>query len=278
MKKVVISLTILFFIPALMMGQGFYARVGLGGALGTNSSYDQLFSEVDHGNNSYSITSLPMNLGSGAFFNIAAGYQFKHYCGVELILNEAFGVSLKGTTTSDLVGGWTTETRVYGSMFSIIPTFVLNPNLWKVNPYAHFGIMIGVVPVMFRDYEATRATSTDYDEDETEFYYSGVAVGIQAGAGVEWNLSHLIALNLEVNYSGISYSPKKSKLTESTVDGEDQLGSMTVYQKEKKYVKVLDESFGTTPPQDQPREELRTNFSFSNVGLLFGIKFKFGKK
>jgi opacity protein-like surface antigen len=123
----------------------------------------------------------------------------------------------------------------------------------------------------------TRATTTNYKTESLEKFTGRMAIGFQASAGAEYNVSDLIAVYAEVNFNGISYTPGKSELTVYEVDDVDQLDQLTVYEKETTFVKTLTYDYGSIPDPDKPREELRYSYPFSGIGMNFGVKFKFGK-
>ncbi len=277
MKNFILLAGALLLLPLWTHAQGFYARVAIGGGLGTNADYRLLFNQTVHEDGTYTLETVPVTMGTGGNISAAAGYLLTKNFGFELALSEMMGIAMKGTYVSELPGGWSETTRYYGRMFMVIPSFVLTPALEKVNPYGRIGLIIGAFPQLYRTYEATRSSGVDYEEKTKEYYHGGLAMGVLLAMGVEFNLSDLIALTLELNYNGISYSPKKSIYKLYEQDYQDRLGDLSTYEKETTYVKELDLTTAPVDP-DTPKKELRTNYSFSNVGVNFGVKFKIGKK
>jgi len=106
--------------------------------------------------------------------------------------------------------------------------------------------------------------------------YGGISLGIKADAGVEFPLSKLISLFGQIQADQFSFSPKHGKVTKYTVEGADQMSSLTTSQSKWDYVKSINNHDPT--PADEASKRLRVTHSFDNVGLVVGVKFKFGKK
>jgi opacity protein-like surface antigen len=257
--------------------QKFYATAGIGGTLGVGYDYNLLNNGKSYGFGSYTIESVPVTLGTG--FNVTArfGYSFSKYIGIELGMGQFFSLSKNAEWISEEEGGIDYDYKLKGRMMTIVPSVFITPGLEKLNPYARLGLMVGILPVMYKATVETQATTTNYEIETLEKYSGKIAIGFQASAGAEYNVSDLIAIYAEVSFNGISYTPGKSELTVYDVDGVDQLDLLTVYQKETTYVKSLDYDYESNPDPDKPREELRYSYPFSGIGMNFGVKFKFGK-
>jgi len=73
----------------------------------------------------------------------------------------------------------------------------------------------------------------------------------------------------------LSYAPTKGEYTKYSIDGADQLPSMTTSQKEEEYVDSIDRTSSDTPSDSTPSQYLKTPYSFGSLGLKFGLRFQF---
>lgn len=263
------------FIGLLLMtisaqAQKFYIRGGPGIAVSTAASNNYDVS-TSPGSSSV-LTAHKKGIGTGLPFVLAGGYTINDYFGFELGIDYFYGFSLASKTTSQ---SYSSDSKWRGQMLSIVPAFVMTLPLDKIKPYARLGLKLGVLNTMiFQDHSVLtiEPISKNVDYQMNSKGYGGIAIGAQAAVGTDFKLSEMLSLFGEIQLDGISYSPKRGKYTEYTRDGEDQLGSMTVKEKEWKYVKEA--PLSNTLPDDQPGEEVTRNFMFGNAGLIIGIKIR----
>ncbi len=276
MKKtfILVLCTILFTgYSNAQKSQKFYARVGIGVAAGTSNSLDMLYKYTNDGVNQ-TLKIQPVDLGSGFNGTAAFGFMPSKYVGFEIAISDFFGFPNFGDSIVKMPGGTTTYAAIKVNVLSVIPSVVITAGLDKVNPYARFGVVLGVYPVMRNFYEADQPTVNPPKKIEAILEYTGgIALGFSATGGVTFKINKLISLYAELNYIGMSFAPTESELTKFTVDGVNQLTTLNTKQRETLYVTKL--NLNEKIPDTSPNKELLKNYPLNSVGASFGVMFKF---
>ena len=250
----------------------FYIRIGLGGGVSTSSSFDMMYKYSGDAYNS-TVSIVPVGLGNGFNGSAAFGYWFNKYVGVELAVSEFLGLPVKCDSLATMIGASKTTIKIRGSMLSVMPSVLISAGLQKVNPYARFGLQIGVLPDMVSKYTVNNASTNPPSVNEiTTYYYGGVALGYNAAGGVDFNVSKLITFYVELQFTHATWSPNHSQIMKYTLNGEDKLSSLTTREKQTNF--VWDKNIPGIIDETQPRQELRKTVPFSTVSINLGIKFK----
>jgi hypothetical protein len=214
-----------------------------------------------------------MGLGSGFNGTLAFGYMVSDNIGLELGVNEFFGLTKK-TKYENANGTNTEERKISGKMLQIVPAIIITPALEKLNPYARIGMIVGVLPSFVQKYNTTYNTIPELKAISVEEYkeknYGGIAVGFTAAAGATLAMGDKISIFGELIFNGITYSPTKGKVKEWTIDGVDRLATATTREKEWTFEKKLDDNENI--PDSNPDKYPKTSLNFSNVELNIGIK------
>ena len=278
MKKITLWVLFALLVAGTATAQKNYIRLGGGGGIGLGqyAGYEWANNTTDNATDVYEFKS--MGLGSGLNVNLAFGHMTSDHFGLELGVNEFIG--LNRTTTSKSTSNsssWESETKWSGKMLQLVPAMVLSAGLEKMNPYGRLGMIIGILPSLTEKYEGT----SNYEGGtykETHKYTSkakisgGVALGFTAAGGVTYNLGKKLQLYVELVYNGVTWSPKKGKYTEMTLDGTDQLPDATTRDKEWTFEKKIDDD--ETIPESSPDKYPKYSLNFSNVELNAGLKLK----
>ncbi|MCX6242369.1 MAG: outer membrane beta-barrel protein [Bacteroidetes bacterium] len=250
----------------------FYIQIGLGGGVSTASSFDMLYKYSGSTTNP-TVSIVPVGLGNGFNGTLAFGYWFNKYLGAEISVSEFMGLPVKGDSVIHLIGASKASVKVRGGMLSVTPAILISAGLEKVNPYARFGLQIGVLPVLVSKYSQENSTTNPPSSKEmTNSYYGGVALGYTAAGGVNFNFTKLLTFYVELQFAHATWSPSYSEITKYTVNDEDRLSELTTWQKEADFVWEVN-SNGVID-QSQPRKELRKSLPFSTVSINLGIKFR----
>lgn len=259
--------------PKKTSRQKFYVGIGIGGGVSTASSFDMLYKYKGNGSSS-TISVVPVGLGNGFNGSISFGYWFNKYLAVELAVSEFMGLPTKGDSVVHLIGAGTATVKVRGGMLSVIPAIVISAGLEKINPYARFGLQVGVLPNMITKYnESNGSTNPPLSKELYNSYYGGVALGYTAAGGVNFNFTKLLTFWVELQFAHSTWSPSYSQIIKYTVNGEDKLSSLTTYQKEANF--VWEKNLNGIIDESQPRQELRKTYPFSTASINLGIKFRF---
>ena len=260
-----------------LYSKGFYIKADVGIGMGLTTEMLTRFTTTSSEAGTTTITeNIKAHLGTGLPLELAGGYKFDHHYGVELAVDYYQGFSTKKV---DMSNSDALTTKVSASMFSLTPSFKMQMECGPVLPFARIGPEIG-----FQNYFKTVMTGPTYMFKSTQASqsgemdtrdYGGIALGIKAALGVEYPITKLISAFGEIQGRAISFSPKHGKITKYTVDGVDQLSAMSAKAKTWDFVKSKDSSVPI--PGDQPNQFLQVSHSLSNVALVFGVIFNFGK-
>ncbi|MCX6280438.1 MAG: outer membrane beta-barrel protein [Bacteroidetes bacterium] len=252
--------------------QKFYIGLGLGGGISTASSFDLLYKYSGNASNQ-TVSVVPVGLGNGFNGSLSFGYWFNKYLGAEIAVSEFLGVATKGDSVVHLIGASKATVKIRGGLLSVIPSILISAGLEKVNPYARFGLLIGVLPNLVSKYNQDNSTTNPPENKQIyNDYYGGVALGYTAAGGVNFKLNDLILFYVELQFSHSTWSPSHSQIVKYTVNGEDRLAELTTWQKEADF--VWEKNVSGTIDMTQPRQELRKTIPFSTASINIGIKFR----
>jgi hypothetical protein len=270
MKKQLLSLSITAVITMFtinLSAQGLYVNANVGYGFKLGSTNISGFTKVQEypGPSNNKETQINVSLGKGMNFGAAVGYMFNKNIGAELGVSYLLGLKTKAITdhspsiTMD-------ETTMAGRMLRINPAFVVAAGFDKVNPYAKFGVIVGIGSVI---------NEFSYEDNIDKYYHKridngGVAFGFNAAAGVMFNLSEMISIFGEANMVNLSYAPTKGTLKKDTYNGVDQMGFLTTRNKETEFVKSID--YNDPTPDSEPRKVLREKYAFGSVGINVGVR------
>lgn len=207
-----------------------------------------------------------LSLGRGAQLGGALGYMFNPHIGMELGLNYLIGAQTDATRSNN--NGYTNY-HYWANQFRINPTLVLSTGMTPINPYAKFGLLVGIGSV--------HQEINDYNGNDLENMFiksnGGTAVGFTSAIGCLFNVKDNVNFFAEINLVNLSYAPSKSLITKDEVNGVDRLPFMTTSQKEGEYVDSYTSDPNNPRPNSVPSLSLKTKMPFSSVGFNIGLRF-----
>jgi hypothetical protein len=207
-------------------------------------------SQYFYNNTGAEVTLVPYSLGSGGNIDLGAGYMFGDHIGAGLDITDMMGTPFKYT---EIAGNLTIDHSYSGMLLAVTPMLILSANTGQINPYGHFGIVLGAASYTHSMTETGKNASEGTFVDT---YSGGSAIGIYTSFGLQFGLSQNLKLNLEVFDRTMAYAPGKVENTEAFT-GEQKLTTVT-------YVDKVD----SQTPNDQ---ELKFYEPFSSIGLKVGI-------
>jgi hypothetical protein len=251
-----------------------YINAGIG--YGAPALREMLVVDYNETDNSETYAGVYSSLGQGFQPHIAFGYKFNPNVGLEFGYGYLLGGKVKGEINDASSPNVETGTQeMWARMHQFMIGARVTASEGSFQPYMRIGMAFGVGGRIYNETETTTsgpAFSSSYHMMEE--YYGGLAFGFTGGLGVHYHTSDMFAIFLEASMVAQNYSPNNSEITTLDVDGQDQLGSMTIRQKETEYVK---EYTVTGPPNDgQPDQDLRFFLPMSSIGLTAGVHFYFG--
>ncbi len=280
MKKSMLFIVLFLLAAGIANAQKLYLRLGVGGGISLQQYEGLSWTDISSSAGSTSLEIKSMGLGGGLNANLALGYMLSNNFGIELGVNEFIGLNNKVTyTETRTFSDYNEAGKLSGMMLQIVPAIVITPGLEKINPYARLGMIIGILPSVKEQYNATlNNTIGDLKSTtktvETRKLSGGVALGFTAAAGASLNLSNKFSLFAEMVFNGITYAPSKGKITELTVNGVDQLPTTKTIDKEWNYEKKYDGNTIYLIPDSSPNIKPKISMNFSNVELNIGISLK----
>jgi opacity protein-like surface antigen len=249
---------------------GFYVSLATGYAFGSSTGESipiQNSTETSEDVSKNEVVSY--SLGKGINFGGTIGYMFDKNIGAEVGINYLKGAKTVGLDTR--LNGERVENSIAATMLQINPKLVLALDYEKINPYAKFGLIVGISP------------SVETTEDKTEItdelpvknlsvreFYGGQAFGFNAALGLMINLNANFGLFGELNLNNLSYSPSDSTLRKSTIDGIDNLPNLTENEKNFKYLKEY-----TSSTTDETNILPKFTLPFGSIALNIGAKYSF---
>lgn len=195
------------------------------------------------------------SLGEGFGFGASVGYLGSSSLGVELGLAYWLGNSFE--TTSSYYGSTETD-KVSGTGFMATPSIVVAVDLHSVKPYARLGLVFGIMKVTAEMSMTYNGQTTSRTAEET----GGLGFGYAGGFGIIVPLGGSVDFFTEAALFAVTYSPGQAELTKYTVNGADQLASVT-----NKVVTYKD-SYNST----EQNTSLAVRRPFSNIGINAGIR------
>jgi hypothetical protein len=270
LKTLLIVFVIALFTNGLF-AQGAYIsfKAGYGHSMSTqNLEFLDFYNETS-GTNSTTYEQVNISLGKGLNFGGTFGYMFTKNIGTEISTSWLLGSKSKAQYQYP---GGTTDYTISSNMLRIIPSIVIASGLeGVVNPYARFGLVIGMGSVMYEEEDIDQG----YVYIEKWKYNGGVALGLNAAIGAIFNLNDLLSLFCEINMYNLSYAPTKGELTEATENGVNVLPDYTTRYREIEFVDSYTYNEYSPPPDTQPRQELKTKLPFGSVGINVGLRIDF---
>jgi hypothetical protein len=251
-----------------LFAQGAYVNINVGYGFKMSSQNIDYYSFYNQTNGGNLTTNEQINVSFGKGFNVGGtiGYMLSKNIGGELGVSYLVGGVFKA---KDISSNHVTDYSLTSNMFRINPSIILAGGYNLINPYAKFGMIIGLGSVK---YEYTDNNDGDIKVRNNKLS-GGAAVGLTSAIGLMISMTEKFSIFGELNMVNLSYSPTKGELTVATHNGIDELPGMTTRQKETEY---LDKYTYSNPPLDsQPRQELTEKLPFGSIGLSIGMCYKF---
>ncbi len=216
------------------------------------------------------------SLGQGLVPGLKVGYFLNDNWGVELGFDYFMGsvISYNVVGFHPLAGSYLTTIELQSTQIRLSPQLVYKSDMGM---YGRFGMMLPVSGKTTANTTSVIGTKTYVKNMENKGTFS---LGFTAALGYEYELSDALKLFGEFQYTGLAIKSKSSLVTEYTIDGADQLGGMTTYQKETVSVDVLNASsnnttYNTSADMSKAQDVLRTSSNYSAFGINIGVNFAF---
>jgi hypothetical protein len=280
MKSNYFKMLMIVFVISLfsntLFAQGAYVKINAGYGMNMSSfvaqEYSQSSTNIPPYSYSYTTEAVNYSLGKGLNFGGAFGYMFNKNIGAELGISYLLGGTTKIVNESNFATGHSTfEQTMHSNMLRFIPSVVIASGFEGINPYAKFGLLIGT---------GSFFVDSDANDDgdimvENWKYNGGFALGLNSAIGAMFTINDNISIFGEIDMVNLSYAPTKAELTEASLNGVDQLPTMTTREKETEYVDSYTFDSANPVSDSEPAKEVKFKMPYGSVGLNVGLKISF---
>ena len=265
----------------------FYLKAQLGYSVGFGSRVG-----INYANNGggYEYKNIYGSYGNGVGGGVGLGYFFNNYLGVELNASvNALNVpefNLFPDRPIYIYSKNPIKINSTGFQISINPTIIIKAPIGKLTPYLKLGAVVPIYTYFKRKYEIPIKNNGINQITIENNVSTSISLGITGCIGTYIYLSKNFSLFGEITYISLSQNTAKSIMTSFKVDDTEQVGSMTINQKEIDYSDSYTDPpltytlGGTTISYDyrnQPQKALSETISMTNIGLQLGVVYKFGE-
>lgn len=276
----VISVFVMIFYSPKLFGQEAFVSFNAGYSTRISSqNIDFLdFYNRTYNENSTKYEQVNVSLGKGLSFEGTFGYMFNENIGTELGVSYLLGSSTEAKRIENYTDYISTQSiiNISSNMLRINPSVLLKTKGNVLNPYAKLGIVIGVGKILFGS-----ASTGKYIDSEVELNQEmnleldgGFAFGISSAIGADFTSYDNMSFFAEINTINMSYAPTKGEVTKFNENGENQLTSLTVSEKEVEFVDSYTRNYNNDEIDSEPSKELKQKFPFSSIGLNIGLRIK----
>ncbi len=273
-KQTTIALAMALFTFNSIAQKSFYAKLDGGYNWGTTSA---LYSPGNRNSNGTITSYEKVDLAFGKGINVGGsiGFNINKYFSTELNISYFKGgsVEVKNSDVSTS-SSFSSTSNFSATMIRFIPSIVFTPGLEKINPYVRIGVIAGVSTLTIKQENSTTFMGSSDKTNQTRIMDGGVALGLQTAFGLSYKVNNKFSVFGELNIINLSYTPKKSEVTESTSNGVDNLASLTTKQKKTEFVDSYTEDSANSDP-NTAEKELAPNLPFSSFGINVGVVYHF---
>ncbi|MCX6257609.1 MAG: outer membrane beta-barrel protein [Bacteroidia bacterium] len=164
-----------------------------------------------------------------------------------------------------------------GDLYMLRPQIIVRYPVSKFYPYLKCGVTVAYCTMTRKSDNSCLTTLSGYypySSMQTTLTYKSEAVfGFQFAPGIEYKFDKHSLVFVEILYSGITYTPVKSEYTRFILSGNNNLGNMTVSEKEFEYCDQ--NNSGTVQDPNLPTKALKITFPFNNIAFTTGIRIEF---
>jgi hypothetical protein len=136
-----------------------------------------------------------------------------------------------------------------------------------LNPYVKFGFILSQTSVKMDETITIKSTTImrkwDYDISK--------AFGLTFATGLSYQLKDDFALRLGLNYQRLSVKPTSASMRNSKQNGNSNLDSYPVIEREILYTSHINESYNMSPDPTKPRLLHEIFFPYESLTIELGI-------
>ena len=264
-KKNFLVVIALVAATTISYGQGVYVNLGLGYNLNAAKQVVGTNETVNTIGNSSTAENVTGSFGKGFGFGLGLGYMINENIGAEVAFSMLFGSKYKTTYSDDQGISGTQEVK--GSIMRITPALKVTGGE-KMKPYAKFGLVFGVGA---KGDETINLNGVGFTYKETHKYSGGTSIGWMGAFGVDFELSDMLGIFIELNSINQTWAAEKNEwsISQSGVISESESGTQT-------FVDKLSGTQSESAIFGVHNQELKSYSPFSSFGIHIGAKLAFG--
>ncbi len=289
MKKVIVTLVAMISF-GFVQAQSLKFSVGYGipwisQPIGTNSSSTSTTTlNAETGYEVSRATSSHENVkGSyGAGWNASGAFCYTLSENIGLELGLSYGIGKEYTTKSTFTEthlenkNMTNESETFKSRaISFTPALKFMTQKRGFTPYFLVGPVFSKVnfrSAMIRTMEENGTVTT---ESHNTKFKGGIALGLRGAIGVSVIVNKKLTLFSEIVFTGMNYYPKESEITHYSINGKDEIGTLTPNVRKTVYVeKIENDSDKANDNVNIPNRNLRFPVAMSSVSANAGVQVK----
>ena len=226
------------------------------------------------GVNIRTIEKVDYSLGKGMNAGLVVGKMFNKNIGVEIGVSYLFGGHLELShneydTITKLI--YNSRLDYTSRMLKFDPSIIIATDNEKTNLYVKFGLIFGLGSIIIEENDWTKNNTMSYITK----YNGGMAFGTNASIGLLHKLSRYTSFYTEISIANVSYAPTKGEVTSFILNGVDRLGSLSMYDKQIKFVDTFSYNPNAKPMYYEPQTALKQKYPFGSICFSIGIRHNF---
>ena len=215
--------------------------------------------------------------GSGT--NVSASFtrMFSKHMGLDLSASYLFGKEYSARDNFSSTSSSSTSTFLSSSSgLYFSPTLVLQAGESKVKPYMKMGFALGFVSLDGSSQSTNVSSGTTQVSTMKIELSGGTSFGFRGGFGLSFEGTKKVGFFTELLLTSMTYYPNEGALTESTLNGVDQLAGMSVSSKQTIFKTELTSSSASVPNPAQPSQAIQPSFALGSISINAGMKIRLG--
>lgn len=275
MKKILLFIYFLVFVKTSIFAQNdnIILSLNCGYSTAVLKNSIETFTESDIINDSYYLNNKKFSLGQS--INIYADFGIPTSNIISLHLGYKYGFLSKvkfneltaiGTVILDK------QRTLNANRSSFIPAIQLSTDNNKLNTFIRIGASFNFINQRLNEF-----TELDTNTLEHIWEYDGNPnIGFFAMWGLQYNISQKIAINFNLNFEAINYTPTSSSISKVIENGiENSDHGLLPIESEIEFTDWVEDQYSQNPDINKPLKLSYQTFSYSCIGFNLGVSFFF---
>jgi hypothetical protein len=254
-----------------------YLKVNFGYGYATGSGQYTQVEEFSDGSSTHEVLKTPFSLGKGGKIGGAVGYMVNDIIGLELDLsvllggkNDAKNIFYRTNSGNPYYNYQSVS--YYSNAYRINPCLLLTTKNQSINVYGKTGLIISFSQAFEEINESVEYINGGTASGQFDWNYKGgFGVGTSEALGLSIDYVKYIKVFAEISFANISTSFRNAVRTTYTINGIDQMNTLSTYNKEIIFTNKISDN--TTADPDSPKKQLKDRWSTDSIGFNVGFLF-----